>query len=307
MILVFGTICLDRVRLVPHLPEVGGYVEIESQQTLLGGEAANTALHLAKWGRVVELHGNPLGEGPPADHLERLLAEHGLSAEHLTRGGGATPETDVYVTPDGERTMFGLGFSTMQSSVDPEHLPFRAGAWFTADPNIDLPARAAARHADRAGMRCYLMDFVRSDDPIPEGGWWQSSTDWVGRRADDEANRGWLEAWIARHRCFAILTDGPRSFWFGGPDRPVRPYPTFAASAVVDTTGAGDAFRAGMLNGLEQGWDVPDCLRFASAAGSLACRSLGATSAIPSEREVQALVESMPEIARAFDPHDQRP
>lgn len=276
-------------------------MEIETQQTMLGGEAANTAVHLRTWGRDVRLYGNPLGEGPFAEHLARLLAQQGFDADHLRPGGGATPETDVYVTPDGERTMFGLGFSTMQASVDPAHLPFERGAWFSADPNIDLPARAAAREAAKAGMRLYLMDFNHPDDPLPEGSWWQSSTDWVGRRSDDDANARWLEGWIARHHCFGVLTDGPRKLWCGGPGHPVRSYPTFTARTVVDSTGAGDAFRAGMLNGLEQGWDVPDCLRFASAAGSLACRSLGATSDIPSEAEVHALVASMPDVAAAFE------
>lgn len=301
MILVFGTVCLDRVRVVPRLPEVGGYVEIESEQILLGGEAANTALHLRAWGRDVRLFGNPLGKGLAADLLRRLLADQGLDATHLTCAGAITPETDVYVTPDGERTMFGLGFSTLRAPVDPERMPLSPGAWFTADPNIDIPARSAARSAAQAGMRLYLMDFNRPDDPIAPDSWWQSSTDWVGRRSDDAANAEWLERWIAQHGCNGILTDGPRKFWCGGPGHPVRPYPTFPTPTVVDSTGAGDAFRAGMLNGLDQGWSLSECLRFAAAAGSLACRSLGASSQIPSEAEVQALVKSAPTVAAAFE------
>ncbi|MCX7800475.1 MAG: hypothetical protein N2109_09060, partial [Fimbriimonadales bacterium] len=63
MVVVFGTVCLDRVRRVPALPEAGGYVEILEERLLLGGEAANTARHLAAWGVPVALAGNGLGGG----------------------------------------------------------------------------------------------------------------------------------------------------------------------------------------------------------------------------------------------------
>ena len=39
---------------------------------------------------------------------------------------------------------------------------------------------------------------------------------------------------------------------------------------VVDTTGAGDAFRAGLLAGMKSGWSRIDSLRLANAMGSLA-------------------------------------
>ena len=37
MILVYGTLCLDRVRHVYALPSKGGYAEVLSQSELLGG------------------------------------------------------------------------------------------------------------------------------------------------------------------------------------------------------------------------------------------------------------------------------
>lgn len=262
-------------------------MEIERELVLLGGEAANTAGALRAWGREVVLCGNRLGTGPAAHQLEALVARHGLSSHLLGTGGGKTPETDVYVTPDGERTMFGQGFSEMQSAVDPADVPYRPGEWFTADPNLDGPAREAARRAADAGMNLYLMDFIRPDDPIVPNSWWQSSTDWVGRRGDTQGNAAWLTDWIARHGCFGVLTDGAQTILVGGPGWPVMEIPTIPAPDVVDTTGAGDLFRAGMLYGLDTQWEPPQCLRFAAAAGSLACGSLGATSHVPTIEEIK--------------------
>jgi sugar/nucleoside kinase (ribokinase family) len=56
----------------------------------------------------------------------------------------------------------------------------------------------------------------------------------------------------------------------------------------VDATGAGDVFRAGVIYGLLQGWDVPAQLRFANAAAALSCTREGAMASVPSLAEVNA-------------------
>ncbi len=297
MILVYGTVCLDRILRVPSLPGPGGYVEVESEALMLGGEAANTANLLAVWGNDVLLVGNALGSGPEGERLAEMLREKGLPA-YAAAAGGTAPVCDVYVTPDAERTMFGRGFSRM---APPPLPPYRAGEWFTAEPNLGDAAREAARGALAAGMRVYLMDFIRDDDPVAPGSFWQSSTDWVGHRRDAGQNIRWVRDFVERKGCFAVLTDGPNGLVAGWPEIPVRAYPPYPAVAMVDTTGAGDAFRAGMLHGLERGWDRLRCLAFASAAGSLSCRSQGGTGDVPSVAEVEAHLLNHPEISGEYE------
>jgi sugar/nucleoside kinase (ribokinase family) len=62
--------------------------------------------------------------------------------------------------------------------------------------------------------------------------------------------------------------------------------------SVVDATGAGDVFRAGVIYGLLQKWSVPDLLRFANAAAALSCTRLGAIPSVPTLAEVQELLDS---------------
>ncbi len=59
---------------------------------------------------------------------------------------------------------------------------------------------------------------------------------------------------------------------------------------VVDTTGAGDAFNAALSVGLAEGMALPVAVRFANAAGALACTRMGALQAMPSRADVDALV-----------------
>lgn len=67
--------------------------------------------------------------------------------------------------------------------------------------------------------------------------------------------------------------------------------PAFAVEA-VDTTGAGDVFRAGFIYALLRGWPTDEILRFANAAAAVSCTRLGALGGIPSLEEVETLVSS---------------
>jgi sugar/nucleoside kinase (ribokinase family) len=57
---------------------------------------------------------------------------------------------------------------------------------------------------------------------------------------------------------------------------------------VVDTTGAGDAFDAGFVLGLLEGWPLRRSLAFASACGGLSCRAVGGVDGLPTRAEVLA-------------------
>jgi ribokinase len=59
---------------------------------------------------------------------------------------------------------------------------------------------------------------------------------------------------------------------------------------VVDTTAAGDAFNAALAVGLAEGMPLPQAVRFANAAGALACTKMGALPAMPTRADVDALV-----------------
>ena len=61
-----------------------------------------------------------------------------------------------------------------------------------------------------------------------------------------------------------------------------------------DTTGAGDAFRAGFLYGLLRGEEIETTLKLANATAALKCRSLGARTSLPAEEELKAYLRQDP-------------
>ena len=61
------------------------------------------------------------------------------------------------------------------------------------------------------------------------------------------------------------------------------------ADKIVDPTGCGDAYRAGLLYGMAQGWDWPTCGRLASTMGAIKIASRGGQNHKPKRAEIEAI------------------
>jgi len=63
------------------------------------------------------------------------------------------------------------------------------------------------------------------------------------------------------------------------------------AGAVVETTGAGDAFNGGFATALAEGADLGEATRFGCAVSGISVARLGTAPSMPQRREVDALLE----------------
>jgi sugar/nucleoside kinase (ribokinase family) len=58
----------------------------------------------------------------------------------------------------------------------------------------------------------------------------------------------------------------------------------------VDTTGAGDVFRAGIIYGILNDMEPREMLRFANAAAAISCTQRGAIAAVPARADVDRVL-----------------
>ena len=63
--------------------------------------------------------------------------------------------------------------------------------------------------------------------------------------------------------------------------------PCVKANKIVDPTGCGDAYRAGLLYGISNGWDWPTCGRLASTMGAIKIASRGGQNHAPTRAEIE--------------------
>jgi adenosine kinase len=65
--------------------------------------------------------------------------------------------------------------------------------------------------------------------------------------------------------------------------------PCVKAESIVDPTGCGDAYRAGLLYGLSKGWDWVTCGRLASTMGAIKIASRGGQNHKPTREEIEQI------------------
>jgi adenosine kinase len=95
---------------------------------------------------------------------------------------------------------------------------------------------------------------------------WVTVNDYEGKMLSDRT--GWNSAEISRKVRGLVVTLGHEGseVWVDGQKTLVPPV---QATAVVDPTGCGDAYRGALLYGLEQGWDLARCAKLGNQLGSL--------------------------------------
>ena len=59
---------------------------------------------------------------------------------------------------------------------------------------------------------------------------------------------------------------------------------------VVDPSGPGDAFDAGLITGILRGWELPRLVTYASALGASAVRAVGTTQGVFTMLEAEAFL-----------------
>jgi adenosine kinase len=65
--------------------------------------------------------------------------------------------------------------------------------------------------------------------------------------------------------------------------------PCVKAMSIVDPTGCGDAYRAGLMYGMAKGWDWQTCGRLASTMGAIKIESRGGQNHKPTREEIEAI------------------
>lgn len=276
-VICYGTLCQDRIIRIPRYPHIGTSIWIEQDSLKLGGEAANTALALNAWGQKTLLLGSVLGADERGQWLAKQLAalEH-VDISRLERSSAAhTPYCLIMATPDAERTMFGRYFNLMQGQAVTELPPARV---FTLDPYCGANAGQAARVAHRQGIKIVAMDVLEHPEIAEVSDIIVTSYQHIDLHAPLDAlvQRGQEAA--MRYSATVIVTAGERGSVALSPEGNLLHHQhavLVPAERVLDATGCGDVYRAGLVCGEALEWPLEQSMAFGSAAAALNLMGMG--------------------------------
>ena len=148
----------------------------------------------------------------------------------------------------------------------------RHGVPFVFDPGQGLPMFSGAE----------LVEFIELADYV-------AVNDYEGKLLEEKTGRT-LEDVAKSVKALVVTLGAKGSLVYAGGKR--HDVPCAKADKLVDPTGCGDAYRAGLLYGLANGWDWPSTARLGAVMGAIKIAFRGAQNHAPSRDEIEERYKS---------------
>jgi sugar/nucleoside kinase (ribokinase family) len=304
---VLGAHILDVLgRPVEAIPPGQGSAKLEQISATAAGTAAGTGVDLAKLGADVLAVG-AIGDDLLGDMVTAAMARYGVDTGGLSRKPGVqTSATILPIRPNGERPALHVrGATPLLELADVDLERVRASrALLVGGPDAlgaivdDGLAQVAA--AARDGGALVAVDVLHPGSPgdLERIGGLLKVADWFLPNGDQLlalTGRGDIPSAVKDILALGtggvavtLGADGCLVGWQGGDELVTLPA---IEVDVVDTTGCGDGFTAGMLAGLLLGVGPVDAAWLGTACGSLVATALGSDAGIVNLGQVLRFLE----------------
>lgn len=290
MIVVFGSINVDLLVPVPHLPAPGETVLGGDYRIAPGGKGANQALAARRAGAAVVLAG-AVGRDAFAEIALALLRRDGVDLGLVAASARPTGCAAISIDPRGENAIAvssGANRDAAAAQVPDRLLGPDTVLVLQREVPIGETAALIARARAR-GARIVLS--LAPAGPIEPARF--EDVDIVIANAIEISALNMAAAALAHRLRDALVVTrgaaGATAYLRTGGRIAVPPLATEA----IDTTGAGDTFAGVLAAGLDQGCALPQALARAGAAAALACREIGAQPAMPRRDAIDAAAERL--------------
>ena len=283
-----------------RLPAAGELLVTDDFLMGAGGCAANVAIVLSKLGVSSRVVGK-VGRDSFGDYVISALAEVGVDVSFIGRSEtmGTAKTVIVPVAGDDRRYIHTVGANADLTGKD-----FVPGAMAGVDVvylggYLVLPGLQSSAVVDlfelahQAGARTVLdvvlpgdthasMDDLRAI--LPSVDFFLPNYDEARRLTGEEEPERQAACFSEAGAITAVITMGAEGLLVRTATETGRL--TAPSVNVVDGSGAGDAFAAGLCVGILEDWPLEQSLTFASEVGALACTELGCSAGVPDRENV---------------------
>ena len=290
----YGVIAASELHLLSMpFPSPDAYVEIAESHFMTGGEALNSAIVLSRLGLSVQLDGNWIGDTPAGERLLATILRFGIDTPRLRVKKGFAGVREIVFSDNQSRTIFG-NYIDLLSSTRKWNIPKKSdlakARIVCVDPPFQTESALVGTYAVELGM-----PFVSIDCPYDQA---LSSAAAVVIISGEFRNREYPQAELSelfaeyqqRAQGLVVFTVGDDVILYGRRGTPIRQFKPYTIK-VVDSAGAGDSFRAGIIYGMLQQWSDDQTIRYAAAIAGLVCASFPGVLNSPTHAEVMRFLQ----------------
>ena len=288
----FGLNSVDHLITVPRYPAFNTKTAMTEHRQCAGGQVSSAMVGAQRLGLKARYLGK-VGNDYEGKIMIDSLRDEGVDFSGVIIAPGARTQSGVIIIEQlsGERTI--MNYYDPGTKVAPDELRFElisSARILHLDGYDTKAATYAAKWAHEAQMPVTMdLDTVYKDldELLPHVDCLITSQSLAGELSGVYDEREGLKRLHDRYGCFFVaMTQGARgSLAYVGGEYIATP--GFRPPVCKDTTGAGDAFRAGFIYGLAKGLSIEETLRCANGVAALSCRELGARAGLPKEDELQ--------------------
>jgi sugar/nucleoside kinase (ribokinase family) len=273
-------------------PARSGYAEFTKKYKNVGGEAANSSLVLARLGLTVKLDGNWI---KPDEDVAYLKAVFNCNKVDITSVSfqECSGLKEMLVVDSSSRTIFGNYEKLLQEKTwnlpneeDIQNTSVVSLDPFFGDASLQVVEFALQHKKPIVTIDCRFDDaiFLAADIVI-------ISEEFLRHVYLEDNIQKVTSKYLENARGTVIFTFGPKEILFGSQDEDLKLFTPYQINP-VDTTGAGDSFRAGIIYGLLNEWSIEESIKFASALAALVCQSFPGVMNSPSFEQVMEFMEN---------------
>ncbi|HDP96146.1 MAG TPA: carbohydrate kinase family protein [Euryarchaeota archaeon] len=279
---VFGHVAVDVLISVDKFPEPNTCEEVKSRKTLFGGTGGNLVVAASRLGIKTSI-ASFVGDDLPIEFREFMTSLDIDLKDLITVEGGRTPT--VIMVSDGSHNQ--TGFVDQGVMREQEKLPFLEHT--IVDSEVVHVGTGRPSYALQVCKRARKENKIVAFDPAQELSYVYSQGEFVNmlpfvdilfcnekelQTALQYAGLGEPEELLTRVNT-VVMTRGARGSRIISKESGPFEIPSFKPAKVVDTTGAGDSYRAGFYAAMSRGMTLEECGLAGSAASSFAVEEFG--------------------------------
>ncbi len=298
MLLIFGSINIDMVFPVPHLPGAGETLWSDAARTEPGGKGANAAVAAARDGTAVTLIG-AVGHDILADAALSGLRQAGVGLTYVMKAPAETGRAAICIDPDGYTTVaVQAGANLLAHAGQVPDALLQPGRILLVQMETD-PAETAALILRAKRRRCQvilhfspprLLDIAAlTSVDILLGN--KGELHWLGEHLGTAGNPASLAVALGVATIEMMGVQGAEAMSDAG-FRHMAAYPVH----MRDTTGAGDCFAGVLAAALSRGETLDAAMRRATVAAALSATGLGSQGSMPHRAAIDAALRHAPDV-----------